>query len=184
MSTTTFKYGGGSISGAWARNNKARTFPQSVGVSFSIWIYLLANTGNNNPLFGIGGVGAGPSDTIYMTTSGSSGAWNIKYNVDGTNGTLNWSLANNTWYHIGWTISPAAFGASCTYAFYLNGSVQTTVSGTYPTNVSRIYSDIMSYPGNGGTTLMYVDCYRNYERTLNANEVSYIYSTLDALGNA
>ena len=118
-----------------------------------------------------------------MKITGTSGAWNIFYNSDSTQATLNWSLANTTWHHVVWTISPATFGASCTYTFYLNGSVRTTVAGVYPTNITRAYTDIMSYPGNGGSAL-YLDSFRYYARTLDSSEVNYIYTTLDALGNS
>ena len=92
-----------------------------------------------------------------------------------TGGTLN----ANQWYHIAWTISPAAYGATATHTVYLNNvNIYTNTELKYPSNYSRVYQDLCSMVGNGSNE-MYLDTFRHYTKCLTAADVNYIYKTLD-----
>jgi hypothetical protein len=181
LSTSIYKFGTSSgASGGYIRCITAYTLP-TTGLSYSVWVYISSTmTFSTSPLFGFSSSAASP--VLYLALTGSTGNTNCGWYVSGTSGSVTTGMTSNTWYHICWTISPAAYGASCTYTFYLNGIVFSTVSGSYPGSVSVGYQDIFAYAGLSGPSGFYIDNLRYYECTLTAANVSDIYSYLDPNG--
>jgi hypothetical protein len=178
LTTSLYKFGTASAtSGGFIRCSNAYTIPIT-GLSYSIWVYISSTmTFSTSPLFGFSSTPSTP--LLYLTLTGSTGNTNLGWYVSGVSGAVTAAMTSNTWYHICWTISPAAYGGACTYTFYLNGNVLSTVSGSYPGNGSCGIQDILAYAGLSSASGFYIDNFRSYELTLTAANISTIYNYLD-----
>lgn len=159
-------------------------FPQNTGLSFSFWVYLTGLAAAYGGPFGIGG--ESPAFQFLALRFYGTAPYSVNLAVDvnsNTTGGLNTgvgAISLNTWCHLVWTISPAAYGAAATHKLYKNGVTTPIYSGTgvYPNNGSRIYNDIGTIPG-WGTFQGNVDMFRYYSVELTSTNVNTIYSSLD-----
>lgn len=160
-------------------------FPQNTGLSFTFWMRMTGLSANYGGPFGIGGESTG-NPLVFLAlrfVSAGGSLYNINLAIDiGTNSggidTSQGGISLNQWYHLAWTISSAAYGASATHRIYKDGSQIYTNTHPYPSNRSRIYNDIGSIPG-WGTFAGQVDMFRYYSAELSATQVNDIYTTLD-----
>lgn len=166
----------------WNGGTGGYVFPQNTGLSFTFWVRMTGLAANYGGPFGIGTDGSLVFLALrFVLASGS--IYNINLAIDiGTNsGGITISPSNislNQWYHLAWTISPAAYGASATHRIYKDGSQLYTNTHPYPNNSSRIYNDIGTVPG-WGTFAGQIDMFRYYSAELTAAQVNNIYTTLD-----
>ena len=181
------------IQALFRQTNATYVFPQSTGLSFSVWNRMvgqnIANTcggvfgldssaGNN--LFAlrmksVGAVGSGAPYYINLSINGNN------YSGGGTDITSN-QITNGVWNHIVWTISPALYGATATHKVYLNNVlIYTNAALLYPTNAVRAYFDLGGN-ANNGCSIQYMDTFRLYKKELTLSEVNNIYTNLDPNG--
>ena len=188
QSTITKKWGTGSMytnNGTFRNDTNNYTFPENTGLSFSFWVYNIISGNTYSPLFGYATTASDQQVALRMVSNGNP-PYSINLCVDNstppdsggttvTGGTLN----ANQWYHIAWTISSAAYGATATHKIYLdNVLIYTNAALKYPGNYLRKYQDLGSQAG-WGVGAEYIDTFRYYNKTLTAGEVSNIYTNLD-----
>ena len=179
LDTTVFKFGLGSlknVSGA-PRNNTGYILP--VGShSFSFWIYLDPNMGNNRFLMGWAtnelsaynfGLRTNESTGPYTVWAFSDRSTGPEYRNMTTAGT---TLAASVWHHV-----VAIFNTTGSCTLYLNNVQQQTVTFAQAMNTTaaRIYRDFMCQPGSFGGTANQDD-FRHYERALTVDEINTLYT--------
>jgi len=199
LSSSVFKWGAKSASnnGVW-RNANSYTFPENTGLSQSYWIRITSQSTAYS-----GGAGWGATDPAQSNEIANlalryfgSGSGNLyapyNFNIavdtiaaqtlgNSTNTGVG-NLSTNTWYHVVWTISPAAYAATATHKIYLNGSlIYTNAALKYPKSLARVFNDIGGFANNGGM-INHLDNFRFYEKELSQSEVTDIYTNLDVNG--
>lgn len=160
------------------------------GLSFSFWVYLTGLADLYGGPFGIGGT------TVYINppVADSFGFLALRFygtapysvnlavdqqsNTGGGIMTGVGAISLNTWHHLAWTISAAAYGGTATHKLYKNGTQIYSGTGVYPNNKTRIYNDIGTVPG-WGTFQGNVDMFRYYSVELTSTDVTKIYTNLD-----
>jgi hypothetical protein len=171
--------------------NSTYAFPQSTGLSFTVWCRMGGQAANTTygGIFGLANSAINKSVSLRMKSLGVSGApYYINLSIDQGNPTgggvdiTSHQITNNVWNHYTWTISPALYGATCTHKVYLNNVlIYTNATLLYPVSDARSYFFIGANPNNG-SNIQYMDTFRIYHKELNTTEINNIYTNLDPNG--
>lgn len=172
--------------------NSTYAFPQSTGLSFSVWCRMAGQyaTITYGGLFGLANTAITKSLSLRMrSVTGASGApYYINLSIDQGNANgggvdiTSHQITDNVWNHYVWTISPALYGATATHKVYLNNAlIYTNATLLYPVNDPRSFFFIGANPNNGSNTA-YLDTFRIYHKELTLSEVNNIYTNLDPNG--
>lgn len=197
LDTANANLGSGCIDNAlvsWARNSTSYTFTPG-GHSFAMWVYLPASvTTANRWIFGAATTNLSAFN-IGLRLSGTTAPYQLTVFSDAINGSTSYqfvdltamsTMAATTWHHLVLVLTTAGgAGGVATYQLYLNGILQTLVTGdtsttrsfSAPINTSnaRAYRDILAAPGQGSIAGK-MDDYRHYQRALTATDVKTLYN--------
>lgn len=177
ISTTVYRVGTGSL----ALSASYMTIPDPGftirGVTITAWFKYPSNTDGWVRLFEFGN---GPSSDNFGYCP-QNGLFVKQGNADTTTQQVGGGYADNTWHHVGITMTYAASGsATSTINIYIDGNstaVYSTTTGYYPLNVARTqcYIGKSNWTANPNAT-GYVDDFRLYNCVMTAEEVRAIYT--------